>query len=257
MHKVIFLALLASAYGMPQHPAGVTYTYSSPGAVAPAPTYAAAAPAFHQVAHAAPVAYAQAQPLAYAAPAPTVVKAVAPVKTVAVAQAEPFDPNPQYSYTYSVADSITGDSKTASETRDGDVVRGQYSLVEPDGSVRTVTYTADSINGFNAVVDRTAPTKTVVAAAPTVVKAVSPQYVHAPAPTFVQHQAPAVIKAVAPAPTFAYAPRQQIVKAVAPAPFVQYAAGPHHHVKTLAAGPAYGGAIVSTSYSTPKFSYAF
>lgn len=28
---------------------------------------------------------------------------------------------------------------------------GQYSLVEPDGSIRTVDYTADSINGFNAV----------------------------------------------------------------------------------------------------------
>ena len=39
--------------------------------------------------------------------------AVAPVKTV-VPAAEPFDPNPQYSYTYSVADSITGDAKTAS-----------------------------------------------------------------------------------------------------------------------------------------------
>lgn len=28
---------------------------------------------------------------------------------------------------------------------------GQYSLVEPDGSIRTVDYTADPINGFNAV----------------------------------------------------------------------------------------------------------
>lgn len=35
---------------------------------------------------------------------------------------------------------------------------GQYSLVEPDGSVRTVDYTADSIHGFNAVVSKTAPT---------------------------------------------------------------------------------------------------
>lgn len=31
-----------------------------------------------------------------------------------------------------------------SETRDGDVVSGQYSLVEPDGAIRVVTYTADS-----------------------------------------------------------------------------------------------------------------
>lgn len=28
---------------------------------------------------------------------------------------------------------------------------GQYSLVEPDGSIRTVDYTADPVNGFNAV----------------------------------------------------------------------------------------------------------
>ncbi|CAL8137497.1 unnamed protein product [Orchesella dallaii] len=90
-------------------------------------------------------------------------------KAVAVRQ-EPYDPHPQYNYGYSVSDALTGDSKTATETRDGDVVQGQYSLVEPDGSIRTVTYTADPINGFNAVVDRQAPgvavAKTVAHAAP-------------------------------------------------------------------------------------------
>lgn len=35
---------------------------------------------------------------------------------------------------------------------------GQYSLVEPDGSIRTVDYTADKHNGFNAVVHKTPPT---------------------------------------------------------------------------------------------------
>lgn len=35
---------------------------------------------------------------------------------------------------------------------------GQYSLVEPDGSIRTVDYTADSIHGFNAVVTKSGPT---------------------------------------------------------------------------------------------------
>lgn len=34
-------------------------------------------------------------------------------------------------------------------------MKGAYSLVEPDGSVRTVHYTADDHNGFNAVVSRT------------------------------------------------------------------------------------------------------
>lgn len=32
---------------------------------------------------------------------------------------------------------------------------GSYSLVEPDGSLRTVIYTADPVNGFNAVVEKT------------------------------------------------------------------------------------------------------
>lgn len=34
---------------------------------------------------------------------------------------------------------------------------GQYTVVEPDGSIRTVDYTADKHNGFNAVVHKTAP----------------------------------------------------------------------------------------------------
>lgn len=32
---------------------------------------------------------------------------------------------------------------------------GSYSLIEADGSLRTVIYTADPINGFNAVVEKT------------------------------------------------------------------------------------------------------
>ncbi|XP_055531764.1 cuticle protein 7-like [Wyeomyia smithii] len=65
--------------------------------------------------------------------------------------------HPKYAFNYGVADHTTGDVKSQHETRDGDVVKGQYSLVEPDGSVRTVDYTADPINGFNAVVSKTAP----------------------------------------------------------------------------------------------------
>lgn len=37
------------------------------------------------------------------------------------------------------------------------MISGQYSLVEPDGSVRTVDYTADPVHGFNAVVTKSAP----------------------------------------------------------------------------------------------------
>lgn len=58
----------------------------------------------------------------------------------------------QYRYGYDVADSLTGDYKSQQEQRDGDVVQGSYSVVEPDGTRRIVDYAADPVNGFNAVV---------------------------------------------------------------------------------------------------------
>lgn len=61
---------------------------------------------------------------------------------------------PKYDYKYGVEDFKTGDHKSHWETRDGDLVKGAYSLREPDGTYRTVTYTADKHNGFNAVVTR-------------------------------------------------------------------------------------------------------
>ncbi|CAH0557211.1 unnamed protein product [Brassicogethes aeneus] len=51
----------------------------------------------------------------------------------------------------------TGDIKHQWEKKDGSTVRGHYSMVEADGSVRTVEYTADDKNGFNAVVKHSAP----------------------------------------------------------------------------------------------------
>ncbi|CAG9138500.1 unnamed protein product [Plutella xylostella] len=62
---------------------------------------------------------------------------------------------PKYEYSYAVSDQKSGDHKHHEESRDGDRVRGSYSLVEPDGSVRTVEYNADDIHGFNAVVSKT------------------------------------------------------------------------------------------------------
>lgn len=67
---------------------------------------------------------------------------------------EEYDSNPQYKFAYDVQDSITGDSKSQHEIRTGDVVQGSYSVVDPDGTKRTVEYTADPINGFNAVVTK-------------------------------------------------------------------------------------------------------
>ncbi|EDX01068.1 larval cuticle protein A2B [Drosophila yakuba] len=101
----------------------------------------------------------------YAAPVP-VAATGAVLKTVAqpvLAKAdEEYDPHPQYKYAYDVQDALSGDSKSQVEERDGDVVRGEYSLVDADGFKRTVQYTADPINGFNAVVNREPLVKTVV-----------------------------------------------------------------------------------------------
>ncbi|KAI8116983.1 Larval cuticle protein A2B [Lucilia cuprina] len=135
---------------------------TAPAFAAPGPVYAAA-PAPYV---AAPVAktYAAA-PVYAAAPAPVLAKTVAaPLAAPVVAKAEVVDAYPQYKFAYNVQDALTGDSKTQEETRDGDVVRGSYSLIEADGSRRIVNYYADSVNGFNAVVSKDVP----VAAAPVV-----------------------------------------------------------------------------------------
>ncbi|KAL3279972.1 hypothetical protein HHI36_017477 [Cryptolaemus montrouzieri] len=105
-----------------------------------------------------------ASPVAYAAAPVAIAKAVVP---------EPYDPNPQYSYGYSVQDGLTGDNKSQHESRNGDVVQGQYSVVDPDGTLRIVDYTADSINGFNAVVSKQ-PLHAKVAVAPAPVAYAAP-----------------------------------------------------------------------------------
>lgn len=106
--------------------------------VIPVSPYSYASPAYHTA------------PVAYAAPIAKVA-AVAPVAKYAV---DEYDAHPQYSFAYDVQDGVTGDSKSQHETRDGDVVQGSYSVVDPDGTKRTVEYTADPHNGFNAVVHR-------------------------------------------------------------------------------------------------------
>ncbi|XP_050307183.1 cuticle protein 19-like [Anthonomus grandis grandis] len=139
---------------------------------APAITYASfghgpaayAAPALPQFSYATP---ALLKPAAIAAPAyahaaPALVKAAPAVDYVTY---------PKYEFKYGVADGHTGDQKTQSEVRDGDVVKGQYSLVEADGTVRTVTYTADDHTGFNAVVTRSGHASHPVAVAPKVIAA--------------------------------------------------------------------------------------
>ncbi|XP_037044956.1 cuticle protein 8-like [Bradysia coprophila] len=103
-------------------------------------------------------ALAQASPIEYGHyAAPALVHAPVYHAPIAKHVVEPIA-YPKYSFNYGIKDPHTGDIKSQAEERDGDVVKGQYSLVEPDGSVRTVDYTADDHNGFNAVVHKSAPT---------------------------------------------------------------------------------------------------
>ncbi|KAJ8941012.1 hypothetical protein NQ318_006441 [Aromia moschata] len=96
---------------------------------------------------------------------------------------------PQYAFKYGVSDPHTGDMKSQQESRDGDVVKGQYSLVEPDGSIRVVDYVADPVNGFNAVVSKSAPSIH-ASPAPAVVKQVVPSIYKQVVPTYVKQVVP-------------------------------------------------------------------
>ncbi|XP_030556951.1 UPF0746 protein DDB_G0281095 [Drosophila novamexicana] len=74
--------------------------------------------------------------------------------TILPSSSEDYDSRPQYTFAYDVRDTLTGDEKRQEEKRDGDLVKGQYSLVEPDGTRRIVDYTADDASGFNAIVSK-------------------------------------------------------------------------------------------------------
>ena len=145
---------------------------------------------------------------------------IAPAVPLAAVAAplEEYDPHPQYTYGYDVKDALSGDSKNQVETRDGDLVQGQYSLNDADGYRRIVDYTADPVNGFNAVVRRE-PLVAPVVAAP-------------------------VVKAAVAAP-------------FAAGPFAAYAAAPAPLVKTAAPVIAAGPAVVNTNFASPLISYTF
>ncbi|CAH0728872.1 unnamed protein product, partial [Brenthis ino] len=57
---------------------------------------------------------------------------------------------PKYEFEYKVEDHHTGDIKSQRESRDGDEVKGYYSLHQPDGSEREVHYHGDKHSGFHA-----------------------------------------------------------------------------------------------------------
>ncbi|XP_020818301.1 larval cuticle protein A3A-like [Drosophila serrata] len=196
---------------------------------------------------------------------------VAVAQKVVVKATEEYDPHPQYRFSYGVDDKLTGDNKGQVEERDGDVVRGEYSLVDADGYKRTVQYTADPINGFNAVVNRE-PLVKAVAVAPVVKTVAAAPVAHYAAPAaYTSYAAPAVVKTVAPVAHYA-APA--VVKTVAPvthyaapavvktvAPVAHYAAPAVAHyaapavVKTVAPVAHYAAPATYTSYAAPAVAY--
>ncbi|XP_073838013.1 uncharacterized protein [Musca autumnalis] len=65
-----------------------------------------------------------------------------------------YHSHPKYEFGYGVKDLKTGDIKDQWEHRDGDHVKGSYTLKESDGTTRVVDYHADGHHGFNAVVKK-------------------------------------------------------------------------------------------------------
>ncbi|XP_066950758.1 cuticle protein 8-like [Macrobrachium rosenbergii] len=57
-----------------------------------------------------------------------------------------------YEFGYGVSDAYTGTDYSRSETSDGNVVKGSYHVLLPDGRKQIVTYTADDY-GFHAKKD--------------------------------------------------------------------------------------------------------
>ncbi|XP_041776386.1 cuticle protein 7-like [Anopheles merus] len=132
---------------------------------------------------------------------PTIVKTIAQPTLVKHIDE---DHDAQYDFSYGVHDDHTGDIKEQRESRHGDQVHGQYSLIDSDGHKRTVEYTADDHNGFNAVVHREPtdikipqPIVQKVIAQPAIAKVIAqPAKIIAAQPTYYSQPAPAVVKTV-------------------------------------------------------------
>lgn len=63
-----------------------------------------------------------------------------------------FQPNPSYEFGFDVNDDEFTNYQNRKEERQGGVIKGSYSVVDSDGFIRTVTYTADPKEGFKAEV---------------------------------------------------------------------------------------------------------
>lgn len=183
---------------------------------------------------------------------------------------ENAESHPSYNFNYSVDDSITGDVKAQTETRDGDNVQGQYSLNDADGYKRIVDYTSDAVNGLKVVVRRERlqnydTTKTIVpqqiAAKPAIVAPATAKYI-APKPTIstvvhhqptLYHHAPHTVHLVHTSPSAALVKSTPTLIATTTH---QHAPAIVHHSPTVihhapAAVVHHAPALLKTSISTP------
>ncbi|CAH1710911.1 unnamed protein product [Chironomus riparius] len=169
--------------------------------------------------------------------AATIVKQPAIIKQVV--HEEPAN----YEFNYEVHDTQTGDIKRQHEKAVNGAISGQYSLVDPDGFRRVVSYTADDHHGFQANVQREPVDHKLVAPAhgwqakpahgwqaPTVTKiiAAAPSHGWEAKP---QWQAPAVVKVQAPSHGWEAKPQWQaptVTKIISPAPSHGWQAAPAH-----------------------------
>ncbi|PSN37948.1 hypothetical protein C0J52_10426 [Blattella germanica] len=138
-----------------------------------------------------------------------------------------------YEFKYGVHDTHTHDIKEQAERRHGDRVEGHYSLVEPDGTTRTVHYTADKHTGFHAQVSK---------------------HGHATHPTTHHRVHPVHAVQVVAAPVHSYG--QSYAHAT---PSISYETSSHYapSVSYETSGHSYGHSTPSISYghSTPSISY--
>ncbi|KAG5875578.1 hypothetical protein JTB14_009191 [Gonioctena quinquepunctata] len=182
---VIFFAIVAVARG------GVI-GYDSHSAYSAAPSVSYSSVSVPAVSHVPSPVYAKGATSAYAASpyrvAASAYRAAAPVAYAK--NVEEYAPA-HYDFGYGVEDPHTGDVKSHQETREGDVVKGSYSLIEADGSKRIVEYTVDPHSGFNAVVHK------VAGAAPAYAKVAAPGSYAAPLSAHT-YAAPAVAKVALP-----------------------------------------------------------
>ncbi|XP_066966803.1 cuticle protein 7-like [Macrobrachium rosenbergii] len=132
--KVTLFCLAALAVARPDKPAPRPsgYGYSAPTQPPPPPVYSPPQPTYSapQPSYSAP------QP-SYSAPAPSYEE---PEKGM------PFD------FEYAVNDRYKGLDFAHDSESDGNVVKGEYHVLLPDGRTQIVSYTADAYNGYQAEV---------------------------------------------------------------------------------------------------------